>query len=433
MKHNNIPTIRITGQQPNFSAPNTGGGGGNHFVNWTGGNSGSFGSSGSSFMPSGLVPNIHNVSTGSGFGSSAASSFQRAVCGKYSETEVLGTVGNTAKIGGGNNNASVWHMIEFCHKKSSDCWGSNALKHGAGGADGPYHVKAINIGWCDVDDNDIANFFYVLRDFNFDMDMINVAGNKITDYGVACIVNGITCINNQTLYSAANGWKPYLGPMKTVQHVKYLNLSGNNIGDQGAKVIADALAAGKLSSTRKIDISSNHVTPKGETALVKALKGVGQDIAVFTQTLDEIVKMSGDEGKEAQVKALKHVIERGKAVGTYDKTIVVDKSFLGKINNSFKNIEIGVDQVFGFGKCHLLPEPKKVVESYAQDKIIATLPTKTASGLSFAKKYVGKLLSFHDIVTCFVASRENALTSELGQEVTKHELCVIGEHEFCGE
>lgn len=176
----------------------------------------------------------------------------------YNYNEVLGTVGNTAKIGGGNNNASVWHMIEFCHKKSSDCWGSNALKHGAGGADGPYHAKAINIGWCDVDDNDIANFFYVLRDFNFDMDMINVAGNKITDYGVACIVNGITCINNQTLYSAANGWKPYLGPMKTVQHVKYLNLSGNNIGDDGAKVIADALAAGKLPSTRKIDISGNH-------------------------------------------------------------------------------------------------------------------------------------------------------------------------------
>ena len=143
--------------------------------------------------------------------------------------------------------------------------------------------------------------------------------------------------------------------------------------------------------------------------------------------------MSGDEGKEAQIAALKSIIERGRAVGIYDEAIVVDKSFLGGIINSFKNIEIGFDQLLGFGKCHLLPEPEQVVESYAQDKIIATLPQKTASGLSFAKKYVGKLISFHDIITCFVVSRENALTSELGQEVTKHDLCLIGVDEFCGE
>ena len=154
---------------------------------------------------------------------------------------------------------------------------------------------------------------------------------------------------------------------------------------------------------------------------------------MFTHTLDEIVKISGDEGKDAQVKVLKSILERGKAIGTYDKAIVVDKSFLGNIKNIFNNIELSKKWLFGFGKCHLLPDPKEETESYAQDKIIAKLPSKTASGLSFAKKYIGKLLNFHDFMTCFVDTREAAITSELGMEVVKHELCVLGEHEFCGE
>ena len=148
--------------------------------------------------------------------------------------------------------------------------------------------------------------------------------------------------------------------------------------------------------------------------------------------IDEIVKM--DEGsREERVTMYRSIIEKGRAAGTYDEAMVVDKSFLGKISNAKKGIFFGGKWLFCFGKCHLLPEPEQVAESYAQDKIIATLPQKTASGLSFAKKYVGKLISFHDIITCFVVSRENAPTSELGQEVTKHDLCLIGVDEFCGE
>lgn len=159
---------------------------------------------------------------------------------------------------------------------------------------------------------------------------------------------------------------------------------------------------------------------------------MGQDIAVFTQTLDEIVRMN-DGSKEERLAIFKNIIKKGKAAGTYDKAIVVDKSWLGKISNTKKEIIVGSKWLFGFGKCHLLPEPEKIVKSYAEDKIIASLPKKTASGLSFTKKYIGKLLSLHDLVTCFVSSRDDALTSGLGQEVVKHELCLMGEEEFCGD
>lgn len=212
-----------------------------------------------------------------------------------------------------------------------------------------------------------------------------------------------------------------------------LDLSNCNIGDIGADILGHALASGKLPATKKINISGNNITQDVDTKIVQALKSVEQDIVVFTHTLDEINKMGGDEGKEAQITALKNIIERGKAAGTYNEALVVDKSFLGNLKNTFKVGELGLEQIFGFGKCHLLPEPEQVVESCTQDKIIASLPQKTASGLSFAKKYVGKLISFHDIVTCFVGSYEDSVTSELGQEIVKHELCVVGVDEFCGE
>lgn len=222
-------------------------------------------------------------------------------------------------------------------------------------------------------------------------------------------------------------------PSKAMHNITILDLSNNNLDDSAAKVISDALAFGQLPATKYVNLSGNKgITNDGDTQLVQALKGVGQDIVIFTRTLDEIVKMT-DGSREEKVAIFRNIIEKGKSIGTYDKAIVVDKSWLGKIKNVGDLIEVSKLQVFGFGKCHLLPDPKETVESYAQDKIIATLPTKTASGLNFAKKYVGKLLSFHDVITCFVSSREDALTSEIGQQVLAHELCLLGEEEFCGE
>ena len=148
--------------------------------------------------------------------------------------------------------------------------------------------------------------------------------------------------------------------------------------------------------------------------------------------IDEIVKI--DEGsREEKVAIYRSIIEKGRAAGTYDEAMVVDKSWWGSFKSIYPSLKLGHNMIVGFGKCHLLPEPKQVAESYAQDKIIATLPKKTLSGLSFVKKYVGKLISFHDIVTCFVSSREDALTSELGQQLVKRDLCLVGEEEFCGE
>ena len=74
-------------------------------------------------------------------------------------------------------------------------------------------------------------------------------------------------------------------PKFITQNVVFLNLCNNNIGDRGAKTLADALTSGELQSTKEIDLHGNSITKTGEGAIVKALKSdTVQDIIVLTQT-----------------------------------------------------------------------------------------------------------------------------------------------------
>ena len=125
---------------------------------------------------------------------------------QYAPAEVLGSPGNTSKNVYGDS-GPIHDIIAFCRKKSGDCWGSNALHHGPGGVDGPLYVKAINLGRTDMHDKDAGNLFYVLRDFNFNLDIINLSNNKLGNVVVESMIYGITCANYQTLYNPSN-WQP---------------------------------------------------------------------------------------------------------------------------------------------------------------------------------------------------------------------------------
>jgi len=208
---------------------------------------------------------------GSNYGSSSSiPAHTRGLDKIYNHSDVLGAYGNTDR----NHNAhskTVANIIDYCREFSSHCWGSNALDHAAGGKEGPMHVKAINLGKSGLDPNDAANLFYVLRDFNFNLDIINLSGNNLGDHGITCMINGITSQNKQTLYKAPD-WKPYTAAFNTVQNVTILILSNVNMGAAGANVISEALVSGKLPATKVIDATGNHLVPTGEGYFANALK-----------------------------------------------------------------------------------------------------------------------------------------------------------------
>lgn len=206
-----------------------------------------------------------------------------------------------------------------------------------------------------------------------------------------------------------------------------VDLSNSDIDDFGAKYIADSLEKGTLPSTKYIDITGNHITPTGDTALVKAMKHqTVQDIIILTYKLNENSKLLIGT-KEEKIAAYKELIAKGKDKGTYDEAIVVDKSWWGQVKNTVNQFLAVKNGVFGFSKCHFVPED--IAVGYAQDKFIAKIPKIFGS----VAKYGIKLIDVKDIVTCYLGATEEAWTSEVGMSAIKHELCVMGESEFCGE
>jgi hypothetical protein len=236
------------------------GSGGNYFSNSTqGGGYSTSGTSGGSYSVGSY--NSAFLSSYSGYGNSQG-------LGKlYEPEEVLGMSGHTAKNPYGDSQ-TIDQIVEHCNKMSNSCWGSNAILCGGGKG----YMKAINLGRTDMHDRDSGNLFYTLRNYNFNLEILNLSNNRIGDLGVESMIYGITSLQYQTLYSADNGWKPYQSNLKTVQNIISINLSNNQIGDGGAKLLADYLANGSFSNTKSIDVSGNQITTTGEGYFAKALE-----------------------------------------------------------------------------------------------------------------------------------------------------------------
>jgi hypothetical protein len=237
-------------------------------------------------------------------------------------------------------------------------------------------------------------------------------------------VNIVDLSNNCLKLEQDNGlpffsFKPY----NTPRNILRLDLSNNNIGDYGAKVVADGLANGVLPITKRIDLSGNKITKEGDNKLVQALKSKVQDMSIVTQKLENEYKMTMGS-KEEKIAIYKDLIKQGVEKGTYDKGIVVDKSFLGLLKQT-GNIIVGSSKgAAGFVKCNWKPDD--LIKSYAQDKITAKI-SKTLS------KVLGKFTDIEGVVSCYLEASNEAWTSPEGQALLKHELCVLGEQEFCGE
>ena len=296
------------------------------------------------FFPGGKVPHQQNML-------GAEIMQKQAQIKVYNANEVLGTPDYTARNHNGHS-AGVGYITDFCRKQSGDCWGSNGLNHGATQLANPVHIKAINLARTGLDSNDAANLFYVLRDFNFNLDIINLSGNNIGDNGVACMINGITCLNKQTLYKAPE-WKPYAASFNTVQNVTILNLSNTNIGDKGVEVITDALVNGKIPATKYIDVSDNNIYHIGQGHLIKAVEEAPNDSLNITFVSgDRLLKPQGSIGHQALKTVLKSHLEYAASQGVHPNNIKVDKTFMDYFKQGGV---ITTKVVFGVGKCTTWP------------------------------------------------------------------------------
>lgn len=210
------------------------------------------------------------------------------------------------------------------------------------------------------------------------------------------------------------------------QHtVETLILCNNQIDDLGAEYLSWHIPSESLKSTRYIDLSGNNITEKGDTKLVQALKNRVQDIIILTQRLEKNSKLLPGIGtKEDKIAAYKEFIKKGIEKGANDQAIVVDQSFVGQLENIKNQFVTSGHGTFGFIKCNWQLE--ELVKSYAQDTITAKI-SKTFS------KVLSKVTDIEGIVSCYLEATDEMWNCEAGQKALQHELCVMGESEFCGD
>ena len=302
--------------------------GGGYSTSGTSGGSYSVGSYNSTFL-----------SSYSGYGNSQG-------LGKlYEPEEVLGMSGHTKKNPYGDSE-TIDQIIEFSRRKSADCWGSNALNHGSGGKDGPQYIKAINLGGTDMHDRDSGNLFYVLRDFNFNLEILNLSNNRIGDLGVESMIYGITSLQYQTLYSADNGWKPYQSNLKTVQSVITINLSNNQIGDKGAYILAEHLAKGNFLNLNSLNVSDNQISATGYGYLANSLKAVSQDLKIVFETVKGF-------SKDALKASMKGMLFIAKNNGISTKETLTTDETIEHCKNGVANVGLNIGS--GVVKCTITP------------------------------------------------------------------------------
>ena len=234
--------------------------------------------------------------------------------------------------------------------------------------------------------------------FMFNLNYLCIKDSQIGNKGIALLMNANLCI-------------------------KEWNLSNNNIDDEGAKTIADAIEKGYLLTT-KIDVSDNKITPTGEGFFARAMQDKNvQDMILLTKKLDLNAKFIFGT-KEEKIAIYKELLQQGKDKGVNNDAIVVDTSFWGETKNTFNQIKVVFKGGFGFAKCQWNPE--ELLQAYAEDRLIAKLPTALG-------KLIGNTYNAHSIVSCYLGATEEAWTSNSGQHALKHELCVMGELEFCND
>jgi len=202
-----------------------------------------------------------------------------------------------------------------------------------------------------------------------------------------------------------------------LNNISNLNLSNNQIGDDGAKLLADSLVKGKFPHLKTLHLEGNKITDEGDNFIIKAIKDIKQHIIVLTRDLKSDGKMIFGS-KEEKIIEYKKILAKCSEQGINNQVIVVNKTSFDKAKNLG---QVGASIVVGFSKCHW--ELETLTQWYAQDKILAKLPK------------IGKVLvntfNADDILSCYVEAKQEAFTSPIGCQIIKNELCVMGESEFC--
>ena len=189
------------------------------------------------------------------------------------------------------------------------------------------------------------------------------------------------------------------------QNIREVNLSDNQIGDDGAKLLASSLSNGEMPNLKKLHLEGNNITDEGQDALINALKNeTVQDVIITAITLYEKYQLNISGNKEKQRSILENQLERAKAHGVDVDNVVVEKTAIDWIKNKSKFI---MNLSVGWVKCMVTYDD---VQSFAGERLVAKVSKKGNT-----------LNNFKDGLLCYFEAEKEALLTKSGVKEIKYQ------------
>ncbi len=193
-----------------------------------------------------------------------------------------------------------------------------------------------------------------------------------------------------------------------LNNISNLNLSNNQIGDDGVKLLADSLAKGEMPKLKVLHLHGNKITDEGQGFLIDSLKAISQHIVI------KFKKYSTDLGQKTIKPALKEFIKYAQEKGIDTTHISTDKPTLEYL----KDVGIiGKNIVFGVAKCNYT-----LLEILTLDTTLPSVVTDIAIENSGSK-----VLKKGNVQVCIGLEVYDAFVSTEGVDLAIKAVELIGE------
>jgi hypothetical protein len=95
------------------------------------------------------------------------------------------------------------------------------------------------------------------------------------------------------------------------RYIVTMNFSNNQIGDDGAKYMADSLEMGRFPHLKSLDVSGNNITAAGEGCFVNSLESLkAQEIAIILRKITDTGKEAIKVALDFTLKGLKYAVQQ---------------------------------------------------------------------------------------------------------------------------
>lgn len=169
------------------------------------------------------------------------------------------------------------------------------IKHNGNGSVSIDKLRFFTLRDSDLTEIDMVYFSNEMAPYSARFNYLDFSYNRINDSGIFCLFNNA-----------------FIPTGTYAKHVVSLNLSNNNLGNDSAIIISNAIANGQLTATRAIDVSGNKITQNGWESFAAAVKKVQVNtIVIKVAAADTLQGM-----KEFLVKGFKYYTQTHKVVVT---------------------------------------------------------------------------------------------------------------------